>query len=162
MVSRPAGDIIARLTAYGQSLATAESLTGGLLCGALTAIPGSSAVVRGGVIAYSWAVKSALLGVDADLLAARGAVDAEVAAQMARGVCRLLASDWGIATTGVAGPSPSDGKPVGEVHIAVCGPDGRVDLASYVGSSRLSGDRDGIRATCVELALALLTASVPT
>ena len=96
----------------GQSVACAESLTGGLVCGALTEVPGASAVVRGGVVSYATDVKAGVLGVDPGLLASLGAVNAEVARQMAQGV-PVLASDWGLATTGVAGPDPRTGRPWG-------------------------------------------------
>lgn len=92
------------LAGRGQSLAVAESLTGGLVAGALTAVPGASRVVRGSVTAYATEVKRELLGVDGALLAARGAVDGEVARQMASGARRVLGADWGLATTGVAAP----------------------------------------------------------
>ena len=97
------------LAGRGQSLAVAESLTGGLVAGALTAVPGASRVVRGSVTAYATDLKRDVLGVDGALLAARGAVDGEVARQMASGVRRVLGADWGLATTGVAGPDPQDG-----------------------------------------------------
>ncbi|WP_407288091.1 CinA family protein [Streptomyces sp. BP-8] len=140
------------LAGCGQSLAVAESLTGGLVAGALTAVPGASRALRGSVTAYATEVKRDVLGVDGALLAARGAVDAEVAGQMADGVRRVLAADWGIATTGVAGPDPQDGQPVGTVFVAVRGPDG-------VGTVRrlaLSGDRDRIRRDTIDAVLALL------
>ncbi|MFF2812928.1 CinA family protein [Streptomyces sp. NPDC058000] len=135
-----------------QSLAVAESLTGGLVAGELTAVPGASRVVRGSVTAYATDVKRELLGVDGALLAARGAVDGEVARQMAGGVRRVLGADWGIATTGVAGPEPQDGQPVGTVYVAVQGPDGE-DAVRRLG---LTGDRDRIRRDSVHAVLALL------
>ncbi|MCK7626108.1 nicotinamide-nucleotide amidohydrolase family protein [Streptomyces sp. RS10V-4] len=135
-----------------QSLAVAESLTGGLVAGALTAVPGASRVVRGAVTAYATDVKRDVLGVDGALLAARGAVDGEVARQMARGVRRVLGADWGIATTGVAGPEPQDGQPVGTVYVAVQGPDG----AGAVRRLALAGDRERIRRDTVQAVLELL------
>ncbi|MEU9121608.1 CinA family protein [Streptomyces sp. NPDC048506] len=140
------------LAGRGQSLAVAESLTGGLVAGALTAVPGASRVLRGSLTAYATDLKRELLGVDGSLLAARGAVDAEVARQMAGGVRRLLGADWGIATTGVAGPDPQDGQPVGTVFVAVQGPDG----AGRVRRLALSGDRDRIRRDTIDAVLALL------
>ncbi|MGA4839225.1 CinA family protein [Streptomyces sp. G45] len=106
----------------GQTLAVAESLTGGLVAADLTAAPGSSHAFRGSVTAYATELKQRVLGVDGALLAARGAVDADVALQMAAGVRTLLGADWGVATTGVAGPEPQDGQPVGTVFVAVVGP----------------------------------------
>lgn len=133
--------VVSALADAGASVAAAESLTGGGVVAALTSVPGSSAVVRGGVAAYADDLKRSVLGVPAELLAARGAVDADVAAAMATGVRRLMGSDWGLATTGVAGPDPVGPHPPGHVHVAVCGPDGvEGRLLS------LPGDRDRVRA----------------
>jgi nicotinamide-nucleotide amidase len=150
-----AADLIAVLTARGQSLGCAESLTGGLVCAALTDVPGASAVVRGAVVSYATDVKADVLGVDSGLLASLGAVNAEVARQMAQGACRVLASDWGVATTGVAGPDPQDGAAVGTVFVAVAGPGGceAVEL-------RLPGDRAAIRRAAVAAVLDLVRARV--
>lgn len=132
-------------------MATAESLTGGLLGAALTAVPGSSDVVRGGLVAYASDVKARQLGVDGELLAAGGPVQAAVAAQMARGVAVLLEADCGVGTTGVAGPGPADGHPAGTVFVA----------ASLAGTVRtrglqLAGTRAHVRRATVDSALALL------
>ncbi|MEV0374522.1 CinA family protein [Streptomyces sp. NPDC050636] len=140
------------LAGRGQSLAVAESLTGGLVAGALTAVPGASRVVRGSVTAYATDVKRDVLGVDGALLAERGAVDGEVARQMAGGVRKVLGADWGIATTGVAGPLPQDGQRVGTVFVAVQGPDGAGEVCRLA----LAGDRDRIRQDSVEAVLGLL------
>ncbi|MFD9816744.1 CinA family protein [Streptomyces sp. NPDC059080] len=152
----PAGGAAARalelLAARGETLAAAESLTGGLVAAGLTAVPGASRVVRGAVTAYATDVKRSVLGVDGELLAARGAVDGEVARQMACGVRRLLGADWGVATTGVAGPDPQDGQPVGTVYVAVCGP----GEAAAVRRLALEGDREEIRRDSVEAAVGLL------
>src|SRR5664279_3178348 len=121
MAHTAAADLVARLTVAGETVAVAESLTGGLVAAALTDIPGASVVVRGGVLAYSTDLKAQVLGVDEGLLARVGAVDAEVAEQMARGVRLLMSSTYGLATTGVAGPDQVDGKPVGTVYVAVAG-----------------------------------------
>lgn len=145
-----ARDVVRTLTERGRSVATAESLTGGLVCAALTEVPGSSAVVRGGVVAYATEVKASLLGVDGELLARGGAVQGEVAAQLAEGVRRVLGSDVGLATTGVAGPAEQDGQPVGRVFVAVARPEGTV-----VRQLDLSGDRAEIRAQSVQAVLAL-------
>ena len=107
----PAAELIARLAARRQSIAVAESLTGGLLAGALTDVPGASAVFRGGVIAYATDLKAELLGVDRALLAAQGAVSPEVAEAMAAGVRDRLGAAVGAATTGVAGPDPAKENP---------------------------------------------------
>ncbi|MET7937450.1 CinA family protein [Streptomyces sp. NPDC005322] len=144
--------MLALLERRGQTVAVAESLTGGLVAAALTAVDGASRSFRGSVTAYATELKHRLLGVDAALLAERGAVDAEVARQMARGVRSALGADWGVATTGVAGPTPQDGRPVGTVHVAVAGPSDRVTGASL----RFEGDRAGIRAQSVHAAVKLL------
>ena len=119
-----AARLLAALHERGLTVGTAESLTGGLVVAALTDVPGASASVVGSVVSYATRVKRDVLGVDADLLAARGAVDPEVAAAMASGVCRVLGCDVGLATTGVAGPDPQDGQPVGTVYVAVRVPGG--------------------------------------
>jgi nicotinamide-nucleotide amidase len=151
MASAPAADLVARLTASGQTVAVAESLTGGLVAAAFTDIAGASSVVRGGVVAYATDVKARVLGVDEMLLARAGSVDAEVAEQMASGVRSLMGATYGLSTTGVAGPDPVDDKPVGMVYVAVVGPG-----TSRVKALELSGDRAGIRAQSVLAVLALL------
>lgn len=135
----------ARLT-----VAVAESLTGGRVAAALTAVPGASTVLRGSVTAYATDLKARVLGVDAGLLDRVGAVDGEVARQMALGVRTVCGADLGVATTGVAGPSEQDGRPVGTVFVAVVGPD--PDLAT-VTPLRLAGDRARIQAGAARLAL---------
>jgi nicotinamide-nucleotide amidase len=112
------------------TVAVAESLTGGLLGARLTAMPGSSATFAGGVIAYATPLKHALLGVPDDLLAAHGAVHPDVAAAMARGARERLGASYGLAVTGVAGPEPQDGQPVGTVHVAVADSGGTVAVRS--------------------------------
>ncbi|MER7791937.1 CinA family protein [Streptomyces sp. NPDC097640] len=147
-----AAEALGLLEERGQTVAVAESLTGGLLAAELTDVPGASRSFRGSVTAYATDLKRDVLGVDGPLLDARGAVDAEVARQMAGGVRRALGADWGVATTGVAGPTPQDGQPVGTVHVAVAGPSG----AAAAVALRLSGDRAGIRRQTVEAAVKLL------
>lgn len=122
-----------------------------MLAAALTAIPGASAAFRGGVVAYATDLKSALLDVPAGLLDRHGAVHPAVAGAMAEGARQRLAATVGAATTGVAGPDPADGQPVGTVHIAVSG--GR---STIVRSLALPGDRHQIRAATVERSLGLL------
>jgi nicotinamide-nucleotide amidase len=146
-----AEQVLARLQASGHTVAVAESLTGGLVAAALTDIPGASASFRGGVVTYATELKAALLGVDPDLLARHGAVYAPVAAAMAAGVRARLAATYGVATTGVAGPEPADGQPVGTAHIAVSAADDTV-----VRTIALAGDRHEIRRLTVEHALGLL------
>ncbi|MEU5427174.1 nicotinamide-nucleotide amidohydrolase family protein [Streptomyces olivoreticuli] len=148
----PTAAVLAALVERGLTVAAAESLTGGLVAAGLTAVPGASRAVRGSVTAYASEVKRDVLGVDGELLAGRGAVDPEVARQMAVGVRALLNADWGTATTGVAGPEPQDGRPVGTVFVAVAGPGGR----SAVRELALTGDRARIRGESVRAVLELL------
>src|SRR5512145_2743384 len=122
-MSDPA-EIIAALVRAGATVATAESLTGGLVSAALTSVPGASAAVRGGVVAYATDLKHELAGVPADTLRRDGPVAARTASAMATGVRRKCAATYGVATTGVAGPDAQDGHPPGTVHVAVAGPDG--------------------------------------
>ncbi len=152
MNATAAADVLETMAARGETLAVAESLTGGLVAAELTGVPGASRVLRGAVTAYATDLKHTLLGVDGALLAERGAVDAEVARQMAGGVRRLLGADWGIATTGVAGPDPQDGQPVGTVYVAVAGPAGTVRSRLL----RPAGDRAGIRRESVGGVLGML------
>lgn len=152
-----ASDVISALEQREYKLAIAESLTGGLLCSELVAVPGASNVVLGSVVAYQSGLKSAALGVSAELLDRVGAVDPEVALKMAEGVRSrmalqlLLATDTiiGVSTTGVAGPDLQDGKPVGLVYIGISGPSGE-----KVWEETLSGDRQAIRSKTVELVFA--------
>ncbi|MGW4697653.1 CinA family protein [Kitasatospora cineracea] len=146
-----AARVLAALEADGATLAVAESLTGGLLAAALVRVPGASAVFRGSVTAYATDLKASVLGVDEGLLDVHGPVHPLVARQMAEGVRRLLGADWALATTGVAGPDPQDGQPVGTVYVALAGPAGTEALPL-----RLSGGRDTIRHGSVDAALELL------
>jgi len=145
-----AAELLGALRSRGWTVAVAESLTGGLVCAALVDVPGASATLRGGVVAYATELKGALLGVDATLLATRGAVDPDVARQMADGVRGRLGADVGLATTGVAGPDAQDGHPPGTVHVAVATPDGVT-----VRSLHLVGDRADVRAGAVDAVLRL-------
>jgi nicotinamide-nucleotide amidase len=146
-----ATEILRLLTAAGMTVAAAESLTGGLVAGALTDIPGSSEAFRGGVVAYATELKAEILGVDSRMLAEHGPVYAPVAAAMADGVRKLLGATIGVATTGVAGPGPADGWPAGTVHIAVSLADDTV-----VRTMALTGNRDEVRRLTVEQVLGLL------
>ena len=158
-MSSMAADVLRLLMVRGETLAVAESLTGGLVAAEITAAPGASKAFRGSVTAYATELKHEVLGVDATLLAANGAVDPQVAAQMAAGVRKFLGADWGVATSGVAGPEAQDGQPVGTVFVAVDGP---FDAASggssggKVSALRLNGDRAEIRMESVRSVLALL------
>ncbi|MEU6672540.1 CinA family protein [Streptomyces sp. NPDC046853] len=182
--AQPAAEVLRLLQTRGETLAVAESLTGGLVAAEVTAVPGASRVFRGSVTAYATELKHRVLGVDGTLLAERGAVDAEVALQMAAGVRKVMGADWGIATTGVAGPDPQDGQPVGTVFVAVDGPvsmvealvspvDGPISAAGgpdfavgepgsalrsegKVAALRLNGGRSDIRMESVRSVLRLL------
>src|SRR3954464_5641285 len=136
------------LPAAGATVAVAESLTGGLLGATLTAMPGASQTFRGGVLAYATDLKESVLGVPGPLLAAEGAVSAQVAAAMAAGVRDRLGATYGVALTGVAGPDPQDGHQPGTVFVAVAGPSG-----GQVRSLRLPGHRVEIRDRAVDVAL---------
>ena len=143
-----AGAVVAALAGRGETVAVAESLTGGLLAAALVRIPGASVVFRGGIVAYATDLKATLLGVPRPLLDRYGAVHADVAAAMASGVRARLDATFGVATTGVAGPDPADGQPVGTVHIAVSSPQGVTGRAFG-----FAGDRAAIREQTVVTSL---------
>lgn len=145
--------VIAAAAAQGLSLATAESLTAGALVARLVDVPGASAVIAGGAACYSYTAKERVLGVDAGLLEAQGAVSAAVALQMAAGARALYATDLAVATTGVAGPGPdSRGVPAGTVFLAV----DRAGAEPVVEQLLLPGGRDEVRAASVDAALGLL------
>ncbi|MEO9246714.1 CinA family protein [Citricoccus nitrophenolicus] len=140
--------VVHGLISRGLTVATAESLTAGLLAATLAEVPGASGTLQGGVIAYQNHVKQDLLGVDADLLARHGAVHPEVARQMAEGARRTAGADLGISTTGVAGPEPHQGQPVGTVYVGLAGPAGSEAIRL-----RVDGDREAIRRATVREAL---------
>ena len=148
-------ELIERLTHRGLTVAIAESLTGGLLCAAFTEVPGASTVIRGGVVAYATDLKASMVDVPNELLDTVGAVDADVALEMAAGVASKLGADIGISTTGVAGPEPQDGKAVGTVFIACVWGKKRV-----VEELSLSGTRNEIRSLTVHAALRMLASAV--
>ena len=146
-----AADAVQALKLRHETFATAESLTGGLVAATVVEIPGVSAVFRGGLVVYATDLKHALAGVDAQLLAERGPVDPDVARALAAGARERCGADWGLSTTGVAGPDPQDGKPVGLVYVAVAGPAGEA-----VRELRLTGSRAEIRIESVTAVLNLL------
>ncbi|GAT66880.1 competence protein [Planomonospora sphaerica] len=152
----PAARVIALLAGRGETVAVAESLTAGLIGAALTAPPGASAAFTGGVLSYATELKRRLLGVPSDLLEREGAVHPGVAAAMAAGVRELTGATYGLAATGVAGPDPQDGKPVGTVHLAVSGPAGRV----WHRDLHLNGTREEIRRCTANEAVDLLRAAL--
>lgn len=141
-------DVLAAAGRLGLTVAVAESLTGGRLCAALTAQPGASKVLRGSVTSYATDLKASILGVDRDLLVREGAVHPQVARQMAEGVRLLCGADLALATTGVAGPDPQDGRPVGTVFTALATASGAQSLGW-----NLAGDRSRIQDDSVRAAL---------
>ena len=148
--------IVAILTEQRQTLALAESLTGGLLCASLVAVPGASAVLNGAVVAYNTAIKHQVLGVDASLLAIHGTVHPDVAAHMATGARDVLGvgeqqAYFGLATTGVAGPESHEGKLPGTVFIGFAAT-GFVETRDFV----FDGDRESVRVQAVNAALTCL------
>jgi nicotinamide-nucleotide amidase len=148
--------VLATLRGRGETLAVAESLTGGLLAATIVDVPGASDVFRGGLIVYTTDLKAALAGVPPALLAAHGPVHADVAAALAAGARERCLADWALATTGVAGPDPQDGVAVGTVFLGLAGPHGQADVRAL----QLAGDRPAIRAATVAAALALLAGSL--
>jgi nicotinamide-nucleotide amidase len=150
-----AAEVLELARGRGARIGTAESCTGGLVAGALTAIAGSSDVIEGALVTYSYAAKTRLLGLDADLLKRQGAVSEDVALAMAEGALRALGIDLAVAVTGVAGPGGgSAAKPVGLVHFAVAG------LGEPKAHEERFGDigRDEVRLASVRTALELLRA----
>jgi nicotinamide-nucleotide amidase len=146
-------ELIAELTARHLKIGVAESLTGGLLAAELIRIPGASAVVNGGIVAYDTELKRTLLGVDGGILNVHGAVHSDVAIQMAVGVRTAVAvggvrADVGVATTGAAGPDPQDGQAPGTVFIGLS-----MGTGAWVVSLQLQGDRASIREQTVDRAV---------
>ncbi len=142
------------LVSRAESVASAESLTGGELAALLSGQPGASASYVGGVVSYATSVKQQVLEVPEQLVAAYGVVSAECAEAMAQGIRRLTGATWGVSSTGVAGPTEQEGRPVGTVFVGVAGP---VNVRSV--RLALDGDRTGIRAqACLEALEALRTA----
>lgn len=153
LLSRKAIDL---LIDDGLTISTAESLTGGMLCSSLVNIPGSSNAVKGSIVSYAISVKEKLLDVDPSLLAAEGAVDANVAEQMAINCAHELGSDICVSTTGIAGPSGAEeGKPVGTVFIGIYA-NGTFRSERF----QFEGDRETVRKRTVEVALKMLISSI--
>jgi len=153
--------LIARCRGLGLTLGTAESLTGGLLIERLVRVPGASAVVRGAVVAYAAQVKHDILGVPQQVLDQDGTVSAACAAAMADGVARVLGCDLAIATTGVAGPDPSEGQPPGTVHLAARMPGGAGEEVGRGRALHLYGSRTQVRGQATQHALTLALQTLP-
>ncbi len=150
MMTRLSFDVLDILR--GKTLVTAESCTGGGIGAALTAIPGSSAVYKGGIISYTNQVKQSVLGVDGTLLETYGAVSAQVAQAMAQGARKVLKADVAVSVTGLAGPTGDDsGQPVGTVFIGYC--DNEKLFAKHF---CFDGDRESVRNQAIQAALELI------
>ena len=149
-----ATEVIARLR--GKTVSTAESLTGGMIGAALTAVPGASAVYKGGIISYVNEIKENILGVSANTLNACGAVSKQTALEMAVGVRKLLKTDYAVSVTGLAGPGGDEfGHEVGTVFIGFAGEKGNL-----VREYHFAGDRQAVRQQTVLAALALILENV--
>ncbi|MFC4126682.1 CinA family protein [Nocardia rhizosphaerae] len=153
----PVADLVTAMAAAGQTLATAESLTAGLLAATVAGVPGASAVLRGGLIVYATDLKNQLACVDDNTLRLHGPVDASTAEQLAVGARKRCGADWGVGLTGVAGPDSQDGHPVGTVYLGVAGPS-----HSEVVRLKLHGDRWTIRIGAVHSAVRELLRCVTT
>ncbi|MFF0340772.1 CinA family protein [Kribbella sp. NPDC004875] len=149
-VEAAVGRFVELLLERSVTVATAESLTGGMVGAVLTDVPGVSAVYRGGVVVYATDLKAKLAGVPEDLLAAVGPVHPDTAAALAIGVRERLEADYGLATTGVAGPDPQAGIVAGTVYVAAAGAD-----SVQVRKLQLTGDRAAIREASVQAVLEL-------
>lgn len=152
----PAADLVRTLTAAGQTVATAESLTAGLVAATIAGVPGASAVLRGGLVVYATDLKHSLGGVSDEVLATEGAVAASTAEQLAVGARTRCGADWGVALTGVAGPDPQDGHAVGTVFLGLAGP-GHTEVMRL----QLRGERWTIRLEATHTALRELLRCVP-
>lgn len=151
---KPTCDILARLK--GKTLSVAESCTGGMIGAAMTAVPGSSLVFKGGIISYTNEVKTRVLGVPAALLEREGAVSAPVAEAMAMGARRVLETDYAISVTGLAGPGADElGNPVGTVFIGYADENGPISKKFL-----FDGSREEIRIKAVEAAISLLSEKI--
>lgn len=144
--------LLEALARRGATLSTAESLTGGRLAALITGVPGASRTYVGGVVAYATEVKQRLLGVSDALVATHGVVSAECARAMAEGARDRFGATYALATTGVAGPDPQEGKRAGTVFVGVAGP-GEVTAVAL----ELVGDRTAIQARTCDEALVALT-----
>jgi nicotinamide-nucleotide amidase len=144
-------EVIATLASHGQTLATAESITAGGLSSAITSVEGSSQIFLGAIVAYQDYVKADVLGVDQKIIDAHTVYSQEVAIAMAKAVREKFASTWAIATTGVAGPGPTDGVAAGTVWVAIDGP------VTQSLELSLSGGRESVRNATVATAIGSFT-----
>lgn len=146
-----AQEIVTKATEQQVTIAVAESLTAGMCASAIADVPGASAVLLGGIVAYATDTKRDVLGVDGATLAEHGPVSPEVALAMAQAVRARFRATVGVATTGVAGPDGQDGHAPGEVFVALAS-----EQADVVRKLELSGDRSQIRQASVQAALGLV------
>ncbi|MEV0292786.1 CinA family protein [Nocardia sp. NPDC050710] len=144
----PAAELVRALVAAGQTVATAESLTAGLVAATIAGVPGASAVLRGGLVVYATDLKHSLAGVSNELLETEGPVAASTAEQLSVGARTRCGTDWGIGLTGVAGPDSQDGHPVGTVFLGLSSP-----WHTEVMRLQLSGERWTIRLTATQIAV---------
>lgn len=143
-----AAELVAALRACGRTVATAESLTAGLVAATIAGVPGASAVLRGGLVVYATDLKHSLAGVDERVLGTEGPVAASTAEQLAVGARIRCGADWGVSLTGVAGPDPQDGIGAGTVFLGLVGP-GHTEVVRL----KLTGDRWNIRFTATRAAV---------
>ena len=143
-----AAELVGALRELGHTVATAESLTAGLVAATIAGVPGASTVLRGGLVVYATDLKHTLAGVGEHVLATEGPVAASTAEQLAVGARETCRADWGIALTGVAGPDPQDGIDVGTVFLGFAGP-GHTEVVRL----KLTGDRWNIRSTATHTAV---------
>ncbi len=155
-----AAQVLHRLRGRGETLATAESLTGGLVAAAFVDIPGASMVFRGGLVPYATSLKATLVGVDEELLAQYGPVSRQVAEGLAEGAREKCGADWGVSTTGVAGPDRQDDQPVGTVFIGVARSGGARTKVNDTYGFQFAGDRGEIRRQAVTTALRVLVTAI--
>lgn len=156
-MSELAAMVISTLTERSATLATAESLTGGLIGATLTDVPGASAVYLGGTVAYASRLKTDLLGVPTAMIEQYSVISDEVALAMAVGLQERTKADWVVAVTGVAGPTPQEGHDPGEVHICIAGPRiPSLPAQRLVEHYAFEGDRASIRQQTVDAALQML------
>ncbi|SDI72901.1 nicotinamide-nucleotide amidase [Rhodococcus triatomae] len=146
-----ARELVEALARSGQTVATAESLTAGLLTATVAGVPGASRVLRGGLVVYATDLKGTLAGVSESTLERDGPVAAATAAELAEGARDRCRADWGVGLTGVAGPDPQDGHPVGTVFLAVAGPDGTDVHRLSSGGTRWQIRRSAAHAAVSEL-----------
>lgn len=155
VAATPAAQLVHALAAAGHTVATAESLTAGLLSATIAGVPGASAVLRGGLVVYATDLKHTLAGVPRQLLTTEGPVAASSAEQLADGARTRCQADWGVGVTGVAGPDPQGDQRVGTVFLGISGPAGMT-----VQRHELPGDRWAIRLETVRLAISALIETV--